>query len=195
MLCSVHYIWLNGNILNGLLDPEGKCPIFLHDRKERRGGGVYVLTRRELNAFNIPVSDSYSDITLLCVDIAYCNAKCRIIVIYRSTDITQQSDICTKQLVQCLEHLACISYPCFIAGDLDAPTIDWAILVENLENCSDIHLLDFAIDNGFTQMVQETTRHNSILDVVLTNEPNTTFDVFVRLSVLVTIFVLILQSY
>jgi len=48
-----------------------------------------------------------------------------------------------------------------------------------LENCSDIHLFDFAIDNGFTQMVQETTRHNSILDVVLTNEPNTTFDVSV----------------
>jgi len=65
--------WLNGNIPNGLLDPEGKFHIFLHDRKERRGGGVCVLTRRELNAFNISVSDSYSDIELLC----------RIIVIYR----------------------------------------------------------------------------------------------------------------
>ena len=56
---------------------------------------------------------------------------------------------------------------------LNAPTIDWANLVM-LENCSDIHLLDFAIDNGFIQMVQETTRYNSILDVVLTNEPSTT---------------------
>jgi len=98
--------WLNGDIPNGLLDPEGKFHIFLHDRKERRGGGVCVLTRRE-HAFNIPVSDSYSVIELLCVDIAYCNAKCRIIVICRSTDIIQHSDMCTKQLVQCLEHLAC----------------------------------------------------------------------------------------
>ena len=44
---------------------------FRHDRKEGRGGDVCVLTRRELNAFNIPVSDSYSDIELLCGHCVY----------------------------------------------------------------------------------------------------------------------------
>jgi len=57
----------------------------------------------------------------------------RDVMIYR-TVITQQSDMCTNQLVQCLKHLACVSYPCFIVGDLNAPTIDWANLVM-LENC------------------------------------------------------------
>ena len=90
--------------------------------------------------------------------------------------------MCTKQLVQCLEHLACISYPCFIVRDLNAPTTDWANLVM-LENCSDIRLLNFAIHNGFTQIVQETTRYNSILDIILNNEPNTVFDVSVCASV------------
>jgi len=73
-----------------------------------------------------------------------------MVVLYRSADTTQQSEMCTKQIVQCLEDLACVRYPCFITGDVNAPAIDCTNLVM-LENCSDMHLLDFAIDNGFTQ--------------------------------------------
>ena len=100
----------------------------------------------------------------------------RMVVLYRSADTTQQSEMCTKQIVQCLEDLACVRYLCFITGDVNAPTIDWTNLVM-LENCSDMHLLDFTIDNGFTQMVRDATRQNSILDVILTNDPNTVYDV------------------
>ena len=66
--------WLNDNIPHGLIDPDGKFHIFRRDRKERRGGGVCVLIRRDQNAYNVPVSDSYPDAELLCVDIEYCNA-------------------------------------------------------------------------------------------------------------------------
>ena len=42
--------WLNSNIPDGLLDPEGKYHIFRCDRNERRGGGVCAFVSRELNA-------------------------------------------------------------------------------------------------------------------------------------------------
>ena len=170
--------WLNDNIPNRLLDPQ--FHIFWCDRKEWCNGGICVLIPRDLpvNAHNVPVSDSYPDAELLCVDITYRNAKCCMVVLYRSTDTTQQLEMCTKQIVQCLEDLARINYPCFIMADINAPTIDWINLVM-LENCSDMHLLEFAIDSGFTQMVRDVTRQNIVLDVILTNEPNTMYDVSV----------------
>jgi len=38
------------------------------------------------------------------------------------------------------------------------------------KNCSDAYLLDFAIDNGFVQMVQNATSENSILNLMNPNE-------------------------
>ena len=65
-----------------------------------------------------------------------------------------------------------------MVGDFNAPTIDWSHLSVSSSG-ADIHLLNFAIDNGLTQIVNSATRKSSILDLVLTNEPNTVFDVVV----------------
>ena len=80
--------------------------------------------------------------------------------------------------MQCIESVCCVSWPCFVVGDFNAPAIDWSHLSVSSSG-ADIHLLNFAIDNGFTQIVNYATRKRSILDLVLTNEPNTVFDVVV----------------
>ena len=168
--------WLCNNVPDGLLDPECKYRIFRCDRDARRGGGVCVFVNREFNAVEVNVCDDYPDLELLCIDVIYCKAKCRLITVYRSTDHAQQSVAYTKQLVHCIEGLSCISWPCYITGDLNAPNIDWSNLV-TLHSCADECIMNFAIDNGFTQMVSVATRNNNILDLVLTNEPNTLFHI------------------
>jgi len=37
--------------------------------------------------------------------------------------------------------------------------------------------MNFAIDNGFIQMINVSTRNSNILDLVLTNEPNALFNI------------------
>jgi len=103
--------WLNKNICDGFLDPDRKYCIFRCDRNDRRGGGVCILVNCELKAIRVPVLDSYSDIELVCVDI-WCNAKCRLVGVYRSTDCKQQSEPYVRQLVQCLESLTRVTWYC-----------------------------------------------------------------------------------
>ena len=91
-----------------------------------------VLVNRELSAVNVTVSNCYSGIEFLCTDIIRWKTICHLVAIYRSTDITQQSDVYTKQLVQCIDNLCCVSWPCFIAGHFNTPTID---KLDNVYKC------------------------------------------------------------
>jgi len=77
-----------------------------------------------------------------------------------------------------IESVCCVSWPCFVVGDFNAPAIDWSHLSVSSSG-ADIHVLNFVVDNGFTQIVNSATHKSSILDLVLTNEPNTVFDVVV----------------
>jgi len=164
--------WLNSKTPHGLLDPNNKYHIFRCDRNERRGGGVCVLVNRDLCAINVSVSAAYTDVELLCLDIIGHRVKCRLITVYRSTDDAHQSEMHTKLLLQCVETLSCVSWPCFVMGDLNASAINWSNLTVS-PNCPDSYVLYFAINNGFTQTVNKPTRKSNILDLVLTNEPNT----------------------
>jgi len=96
-------MWLNPNICDSLLDPERKYHIFRYDRSARRGGGVCIMVNREFNAISVPISSNYFDVELVCVDVLYCNAKCRLICVYRSTDSSHQSELFSAHLVPCLE--------------------------------------------------------------------------------------------
>jgi len=81
--------------------------------------------------------------------------------------------------VQCLESLTSIALPCYIAGDFNAATVDWLNLAAT-HHCGDNIILDFAINNGFLQIVKRATRESNILDIVLVNKPNTVFTVDVN---------------
>ena len=88
----------------------------------------------------------------MCVDIWYCNAKCRLVGVYRSTDCKQQSEPYVRQLVQCLESLTRVTWPCYITGDFNAGTVDWLNLATT-HHCVDNILIDFAVNNGHNQEV------------------------------------------
>ena len=171
--------WLNCNVSNGLLDPEGKCHIFRYDRSLKGGGGVCIFVHKALNAVECKLTGWHPDMQVCCVDVISQGTKCRLINVYRSTDALNQSEIFTKQLVQCLETITNVYWSCYIVGDFNAVCIDW-----NNMNClnsnSDKCLLDFAVANGFSQVVDQPTRLNNKLDIVLTNEPLTVHSVKVE---------------
>lgn len=168
--------WLNNNVPDSLLDPRGEFYVFRRDRDAHRGGGVCMMVNRKLGAVNILIPNSYFDAELLCVDVLYNSAKCRVIVVYRSTNSLQQSVTQTEQLLRCIEDLVRVSWPCYIAGDFNAGSINWSCLTAP-QGGTDSMLLDFAVDNGLTQIVSAPTRLDNVLDIVLVNEPNTVFDV------------------
>ena len=53
----------------------------------------------------------------------------------------------------------------YIAGDFNAPDIDWDNLC-CLRDSGDKCLMDFAVTNGFSQVVTKPTRLNNKLDIV-----------------------------
>jgi len=106
----------------------------------------------------------------------YCGAKCRLIAVYRSTDRAQQSEDFTKQLTQCLDSLFQVTWPCYISGNFKARNLDWSGMTA-IHNQADKILLDYSVNNGFTQLVNKTTRNDNVLDILLANEPNIVYDV------------------
>ena len=171
--------WLNCNIPNGLLDPEGKFNIFRYDRALKGGGGVCIFVDKALKAVECTLTGWHPDMQVCCVDVISQSMKCRLINVYRSTDALNQSETFTKQLVQCLETIAKVHWPCYIAGDFNAPDIDWDNLC-CLRDSGDKCLMDFAVTNGFSQVVTKPTRLNNKLDIVLVNEPLTVHSVDVE---------------
>jgi len=84
-----------------------------------------MLVSRKCNAFKVHVSEVFSSIEVLCVDTLYCDVKCRFIAVYRPTDAFSQTEESTVHLVKCIESLVHVTWPCYIAGDFNAPNINW----------------------------------------------------------------------
>jgi len=66
-----------------------------------------------------------------------------------------------------------------IVGDLNCSDIDWSNLCSPSDGVHDT-LLNFTVQQGYSQLVTQPTRDNNILDLVLTNEPVTICDVSVQ---------------
>jgi len=116
--------WLNCNIPNGLLDREGKFNIFCYDRALKGGGCVCISVDKALKAVECTLTGWHPDMQVCCVDVISQSMKCRLMLnVYRSTDALNQSETFTKQLVQCLETITKVHWPCYIADDFNAPDI------------------------------------------------------------------------
>ena len=58
----------------------------------------------------------------------------------------------------------------FIGGDFNCPGINWDRFKAPAYNVQDL-FLQFTLSSGFSQLVNEPTRQDNILDLVLCNEP------------------------
>ena len=74
------------------------------------------------------------------------------------------------RLLECIDAFSNVKHHCIITGDFNCNGIDWQTLTAPCDGWQDA-LLDFAIENSFSQVVPSPTRGNNLLDLVFSNEP------------------------
>ena len=166
--------WLNNEIVDSLLNPNDEFAVFRNDRSDRSGGGVCAFIRKSLNARRVYLETLDSHVELLCIDIFNVNIY-RFCVVYRPPDSSQvYNDIncCDymSSIVDCLEAHINPKGPTFVMGDFNCPDINWNKLALP-NNAVSLCLYNFVTVNGFTQVVNEPTRDNNLVDLLMTNQP------------------------
>lgn len=176
IICITETWYREADKIDALLSISGNYDTYRKDRSGgSRGGGVCALVKRDSHVFRNAhqiASDSLSqnlEYLIIQIDINFTTTN--LVLIYRSptADITS-----LQNFLQILTPLA--SQPIFILGDLNFPQIDWKNSSSaKLDPCSEL-FKTFTQDFDLTQLVSEPTRvrgsSSTILDLVLTNQPN-----------------------
>ena len=177
--------WLNGTLPDQLLTNCYNFSVFRCDRPLGTGGGVCILSNNAtVKAVHVPLPPAYTDIELCVIDILN-NMACpvRLFVAYRPPSGNREPNAVQycANLCNCINDLFPSKGSVVLCGDLNFPEINW-----NCDNC--IHCNDFTCSGlflslfyyrGFSQFVLSPTRHNNILDVILSNDCSSILNVCV----------------
>ena len=87
----------------------------------------------------------------------------KLVLVCRNTTITAADD---DEFCATLEEILMTQHECVIMGYFNLPHIDWSLQQPTPAR----KLLQFIADNSLSQHVQEPTRQNNILDLVITTE-------------------------
>lgn len=156
--------WLKPVMPDGFIDPRHLYSIIRRDRCSG-GGGLCALIRKPLSVMELELRDKYPNAEICGFDLKAIGRIIRFFNVYRPPGADNMSDI-----VACIEHFTLTSNPCIVVGDFNCRSINWDALTAPLDGVHDI-LLNFTVMQGFVQLVHDATRYNSLLDLVITNEP------------------------
>ena len=167
ILCLIE-TWLTKDVSDSVFCPPG-FNVVRRDR-DSRGGGVLLLIRSCISFRQICVPGCFSHIELICVDVSLGCAVWRIIGYYRSggfDDIAREYAIDT---IECLKFLCNGGETICLLGDFNLPLINWKF---NQAPNNEIYnvFLKFFREYGLYQFVRHSTRHENILDLVMSNDP------------------------
>ena len=157
--------WLHDDIFNSEISIEGYA-LYRKDRNSKvktRGGGVmfYINTK-----FNVTVVEDFEDSnfpeTLWC-NIEFDKRKTLIGVCYRPPD---SSNINDEALCNLLSKVGLCNKDVIIMGDFNFPELNW----KEIELLNEFHpFVDCLRNIFFYQHVNESTRGNNVLDLVITS--------------------------
>jgi len=167
--------WLTSEITDGLLDPEKKYLIIRKDRQSR-GGGVCVFISCNFCVLPIVFNESFYSVEIVGFDILFKSFKMRFLLFYRPPG---NSSICctyASLLNSCLHEYCTPHFTNVVIGDANFPDINWNQCIAP-DDCIQFQFLNTITELGLYQMVNQPTRGNNILDIVLTNDPSIIFDV------------------
>lgn len=168
---AVTETWLDNEVPSSVFVDTNVYWCFRQDRRSR-GGGVCLLVRKSLNLILVPVvlPDEFADLELLAVDISSygnCNVlPVRMCVLCRPPDYDSTKN---DSVVSALDWLGNGCARFCVMGDLNLPSFDWQQFVypdSVLYNA----FADLVCSHGLTQIVNEPTRGENILDVVLCSD-------------------------
>ena len=130
-----------------------------------RGDGSTMYVKNSLNPIERK-SIATSTMELMQVDKNPKNTThIKLIIVYRNTRITAADE---DAFYATPEEILLTQDECFIMGDFNLPHIHCSLQRQTLAPGS--KLLQLIADNGLSQHVQEPTRQNNILDLVITTE-------------------------
>ena len=155
--------WLDlaGNHFKPEVEIEG-FNMFHTDRNRKRGGGVIIYIKDNLQCCvnsTIKLDDNTESLWL---NVKEGKNKLVIGLLYRPPNLSKEA---SNLLWQEIER-ACRSKHVCIMGDFNYRNIDWEALVGDQEA---EEFLNVVQDNFLRQIINEPTRGNNILDLVLTN--------------------------
>ena len=152
-------------------DSEFSIPgftMFRSDRKlKHRGGGVLLYVKNDLNPLEVRMESSFADQIWCQVKIS--NGEALLIgVCYRSPNTVLYGNNNDISLCNMIREVC--GKPLVLMGDFNFPDIDWTAS-HGLSTASQ-QFVDCVDEAFLTQHVQQATRKNAVLDLVLTSEPD-----------------------
>ena len=142
------------------------------------GGGVCVFIDCKLDYTVVGLPDEFKSLEIICVDVISVASKHRYIRAYRPPSYNMES---TELLIRCLDYLCNIAHAYTICTDFNMPNFNWNNNFDINAMCSlDACFANFIVSNGILQLITEPTRSFNTLDLLLVNDPLTTYDVTVE---------------
>jgi exonuclease III len=196
VLC-VTETWLHESVLNSIILDGSPYSLFRSDRQTGHGGGgVCIFTNNNTTkVICIPVASKFSSLQLCVVDYSgqfssVCvvdlprGTRLRLFVCYRppsgDSDPVAVQYLCNMR--DCLGGLFPANSSVIICGDFNLPNIDWSVdncSKCNAATCSGI-FLEFFYAHSLLQLVENPTKFDHTLDLVLCNDHNCVFNIEVR---------------
>ena len=162
--------WLSDNVPNSLITCSKLYSIYRHDRVSKRGGGVCLIIKENSKMCIQPVSlpSKFDCLEILAVDFNDCSGALpfRFVVAYRPPDYSS----CDNDLFfSALDYLANNCGRFCLTGDLNLPDFEWELFLHpdnGLYNAA----ANLVCSHGLIQLVNEPTREDNILDIVLCSD-------------------------
>jgi hypothetical protein len=150
--------WLTENFENSFLLNNTSYSIMRHDRATQKGGGVACIYKKLVTPIPVvhAVQNEFHDI--IAFDVKTEKEKIRFCVVYFPPNHAQDDE---KKLKESLDKICDIKHDLFVLGDFNKPGINWQDL--NIQNS---YLAQFCMENGLTQIIDEPTRGDNILDLL-----------------------------
>lgn len=157
--------WLDNTVNNAMICPKDFF-VLRKDRQGRRGGGVMLGIKDNIkyNEVSVLQSEILSDV--LAVDLYVPNCI-RLVCIYRAPDENIEY---MNHLTDYISIICEVNHPVIILGDFNLPNLDWV----NFSWPKTPIYEKFAASisqNSLSQIVNETTRYNNLIDLLLTTTP------------------------
>ena len=171
--------WITG-FQNTVFPCWSNFSIYRLDRVGKKGGGCAILIPLEFPSHQVDEPICVEMYEILVVEVML-TGKVRIILVYRPPNAPNPVD---AELALCdkLQSLIVPGEATIILGDFNYPEIDWEtkLTIGSLHN--QVEFLNFVLVNGFDQLVDQPTRAQNTLDLILSNEDNLVQNVEIEAS-------------
>ena len=161
--------WLKPDIGSPEIFPSN-YNVYRKDRVDQDGGGVFILVSSHL--ISCALDEYSSDLEAVWVEVKEEKGPNIVIGAYYRPPRPDPNSL--EEFGNLNRVSRTTNGTVIIGGDFNLPGIDWATLSTKpraytpaLCNC----LIDIITDNGLEQIVQEPTRGENLLDLILTNNP------------------------